>query len=456
VSLVSQAKTGRSGWAALAGLTVVSIAAIVPLEASSARGASGRVASALRPRTTVLDALQAANLSAVEARDQAESAPLAIDGRDDTGWTGGPEATPWRWSARFARPAHVGLIRARFGQSATSGVPTEFHWERRAAAPGSSACDPPSSGDDQAWVPIEGAAQAAWQTGPEVAQPSRRSWFVDVNACGLRLVVDRTNAGPPVLREVNALESARNLLRDAKASADGSWPGLPPDGAIDGGYRGRWAGAAGRSRWTLRVDLREPRAIDRVRLVLGFDAASVARPGGGRSYAMAWAPLHYRLEVSEDGSTFTPIASEPLRSDGSILPLRRRLVTLSRPRTIRAVRLVMAGATGDDGVPEAGAVPVVREVAAYAVDDRQPVLAAPWILSINANPSAETRRMRGGEWANDAYHAKFRAHPDTDEMPRTLTFRLKTKTRAHLDANTGGGAFRLDPSRTESAEIIPE
>src|SRR5260370_36491139 len=67
----------------------------------------------------------------------------------------------------------------------------------------------------------------------------------------------------------------------------------------------------------------------------------------------------------------------------------------------------MSGATGESGLPEAGAVPVVREIAAYLADDKQPVLAAPWILSINANPSGQSHLTPGGEVTNDAYHAKF-------------------------------------------------
>ncbi len=395
-------------WAVLAGAAVVSVAAIFPLAVSSARGAAAGATVMPRARLAALDVLHASNLVGAQATDPAgQGAELAIDGRDDTGWTGRPGEAQWRWSARFARPAHVGLLRARFGESPVSGVPTQYHWEAQPPTPGSTACDRSPEDGDQGWVPVEGADQTAWQAGIEVAQPSRRSWFVDVDACGLRLVVDRTNAGLPLVREVHAIESARDVLRDASARDDGCWPGLPAARAVDGKYSSRWAGAPGQSRWTLRVDLREPRSIDRVRLVLGFDATSVPRPGSGRSYAVAWAPVHYRLEGSEDGRRFEPIASEPLGSDGSILPLRRRLVTLAQPRTIRALRLVMTGATGASGLPEVGAVPVVRELAAYSADDPQPVLAPAWILSINANPSAETHGMRGGELANDVYHAKF-------------------------------------------------
>ena len=58
------------------------------------------------------------------------------------------------------------------------------------------------------------------------------------------------------------------------------------------------------------VDLREPLSIDRVRMVFGFDATSTPRPGAGRSYAIAWSPVHYSLEASDDGRRFTVAAME--------------------------------------------------------------------------------------------------------------------------------------------------
>jgi hypothetical protein len=50
---------------------------------------------------------------------------------------------------------------------------------------------------------------------------------------------------------------------------------------------------------------------------------------------------------------------------------------------------------------------VVREIAAYRADDPRAVLASPWLLSINANPSAESHLTPGAEVTNDAYWAKF-------------------------------------------------
>jgi hypothetical protein len=363
-----------------------------------------------RERPAVLDALHAPSLLAVRAADPTgEQARLAVDGRDDTVWTGRPGETQWKWAAAFAKPVHLGLVRARFGTSATSGVPTQFRWEVRTAAPDATACSPLPATSDDAWVALEGASEGGDPVPAAAfsAQPTRRSWFVDADACGLRLVVDRTNAGPPVLREVQAIESARDVLRWGHASDDGAYWGMPAAGAIDGTYARRWVGAGGKNRWTLRVDLDEPQPIDRVRLILGFDATNSPRPGSGRTYAIAWAPVHYSIEVSEDGRRFVPVASEPVRADGSIVPLRRRLVTLAEPRVVRAIRLVMNGATGSGGLPAVGAVPVVRELAAYRSDDDRPVLAAPWVLSVNANPAAESRTTPGGEITNDAYHAKF-------------------------------------------------
>jgi|HubBroStandDraft_4_1064222.scaffolds.fasta_scaffold11998_2 hypothetical protein len=394
----------RRGARTVTGLATVALVAI---------GLRGHVAAAANTighhPMVVLDALHAPDLLAVRAADPTgDTARLAVDGREDTVWTGRPGEMQWRWSAAFAKPVHVGLLRARFGYSATSGVPVDFRWETRPPAGDGTRCDASAPAGDTGWVALEGAQQhmRAATEGPS-ASPTRRSWFVDADACGLRLVVDRTNAGPPVLREVQAIESARDVLRGAEASANATFPGMRAAGAVDGTYGGRWAGAPGLSRWTLRVDLPEPQPIDRVRLVLGFDATSTPRAGAGRSYAVAWAPLHYTLEGSEDGRHFVPIATEPLRADGSLLPLRRRLVVLAEGRRLRALRLVMNGATGSDGLPSPGAVPVVREIAAYRADDARPMLASPWLLSINANPSAESRLTPGAEMTNDAYHAKF-------------------------------------------------
>ncbi len=374
---------------------------------SASRHASARPLVVAHERTGVLDALHTPNLLAVRAADPTgEEASLAVDDRDDTAWTGRAGELRWKWAAAFAQPVHLGLLRARFGRSPTSGVPTDFRWEARRSRDGGR-CDSLPATSDEGWAPIESADQTPPESGDFLAQATRRSWFVDVDACGLRLVIDRTNAGPPVVRDVQAIESARDVLRDGAASDDGAYPGFSAAGAIDGTYARRWAGAPGKSRWTLQVDLRRPQLIDRVRVVFGFDATSVARPGLGRSYAVAWSPVHYVLETSEDGRHFSPIANELPRADGTILPVRRRLVTLPERRAVRAVRLVMTGATGASGLPEPGAVPVVREIAAYGADDRRPILVSPWILSINANPSAESHLTPGAEVTNDAYHAKF-------------------------------------------------
>ncbi len=406
---------------ALAGITLISLAGTVPLSLSSARRASAGALVVAHERTTVLDALHAPTLRAVRAADpSSDSARLAVDGQDDTAWMARPGEAQWRWVATFVEPAHLGLLRARFGDTPTSGVPTVFHWEALAPMADGKTCpaapppadaapskDDPSASVEDGLVPI-GAAEQTLLPGSDLrAQPTRRSWFVDAEVCGLRLVIDRTNAGPPVIREVQALESARDVLRAGEASDDGAFPGFSAEGAIDGTYAGRWAGAPGKSHWMLRIDLREPQPIDRVRFVLGFDATSVARPGSGRGYAIAWGPQHYVLEVSEDGRRFAPIASEPLRADGTIAKIRRRLVTLPEARTVRSIRLLMVGATDATGEASQQAVPVVREIAAYRADDKQPVLAAPWILSVNANPAAQSRLTPGGEVTNDAYHAKF-------------------------------------------------
>jgi hypothetical protein len=156
--------------------------------------------------------------------------------------------------------------------------------------------------------------------------------------------------------------------------------------------------------------------IDRIRLVLGFDAAARPRPGGGTGYALARGPIRYSLETSEDGVQFSTVAAEPHRADGSIVPLRRRLVTVT-PRKAKAIRIVMVGATGIDGGADPVGAPVIREVSAFRADDARPILASPWILSVNANPSAQMRGLPGGAWWNDVYHAKFLQHRFAQLLP---------------------------------------
>ncbi len=389
-------------------MVAVSLGATLPVALTELHRASASSLVVAHARGSILDALRTPDLAAVRAADPSDDdARLAVDGRDDTAWTGRPGELRWTWAAAFSRPVHVGLLRAHFGASPTSGVPTAFRWEVRPAPARAAACDPGLRASDDGWVVLAGTDQTPPPQGDLLAQPTRRSWFVDADACALRLVVDRTNAGPPVVRDVQAIESARDVLRDGEASDDGAYPGFQAGDAIDGTYARRWAGAPGKTRWTLRVDLPQPVAIDRVRLLLGFDATSTPRPNSGRSYAVAWMPLRTALEGSEDGVTFFPLAGDSPRSDGTTLPLRRRLVTLPEARRVRALRLVMTGATGASGRAEPDAVPVVRELSAYRADDKRPVLAAPWILSVNANPSAESHLTPGGELTNDAYWTKF-------------------------------------------------
>jgi len=446
---VAKPQADTTGRRALLGLVVVSLGATLPIAMTDMGSASARSLVVARQRSSVLDALRTPDLLAVHAADPSgDDARLAVDGREDTAWTGRAGETQWRWVASFGKPVHVGLVRATLGASPTSGVPTIFHWETRPAGPGATTCAAATGSGDDAWTRLAGTDQTVDPAKDLLAQPTHRSWFTDVDACGLRLVVDRTNAGPPVVREVQALESARDVLRDGQASDDGAFPGFDAADAIDGTYARRWAGAPGKKQWTLRVDLPQPTSIDRVRLVLGFDATSVPRPGSGRSYAIAWAPVHYALEGSDDGKRFFALAGDPAREGGGVLPLRRRLLTWPEGKTLKALRLVMTGATGATGVPDASAVPVVRELSAYRTDDKRPVLAAPWILSVNANPSAESHLTPGGELTNDAYWTKF--------LQRRFALILPGMRRDdRYDRSLGSRGEPLDaPPHDEAGELL--
>lgn len=297
----------------------------------------------------------------------------------------GPE--PWTWTRVFEGPRHVSLLRAQFA-STTHGLPLRYRWE-------SKGCE-----GQAAFTAIEGASDDGDSgSGDIVVRPRRKTWFVDVEACAVRLTVT-SSLGAPALESVEVVEGARDVLRTATID-DGA------EGAIDGTYEGAWTGTPGKGRWTLTAHLPSPTVVDRVRLVLGTDAVSIARPKMGRNYAIARAPLTWTVEASEDGQTFAAIGSTLRRADGSVIPARRPLVTVHRPRPIVALRLVMEGATNDAGLPDVASAPTVREIEAYGADDAHPILAAPWVLSVNANPAASSHGGRGGELANDVYFAKF-------------------------------------------------
>src|ERR1019366_4159938 len=127
----------RAPTAASARAFVGLAAAVFPFAISGGRMASAGSVVASRGHTAVLDALRAPDLLTVRAADPTgEQARLAVDGRDDTVWVGRPGEIRWKWSAAFAKPVHLGLLRARLGTSATSGVPTDYRWEvRRPPAP---------------------------------------------------------------------------------------------------------------------------------------------------------------------------------------------------------------------------------------------------------------------------------------------------------------------------------
>ncbi len=353
---------------------------------------------------------QAGVVRGVSAWPSDRSAALALDGDRTTAWTGLSGASRWEWRVAFPRPLHLGLLRAHFGDSATLGVPTTFRWEARVPL-ADGTCDDRPSHDNARLLAIPGADQTA---SPMPAEATRRSWFVDIEACGLRLLVDRSLGGPPTLREVEAFESAVNVLNDARVDDAGT--GSNVTAAHDAAYATRWTGKPGLGQWTLTARFATALAIDRVRLVLGTDAVSRPRGRHGRNYAVAGFPVRYVLEGSSDGVHFAPLTSTPLRDDGSVLLLRRRLVRTDGAPLL-ALRLVMTGATGATGEPEASASPVVRELAAYRSDDPRAVLAAPWILSVNANPTAQMHRTRGGELANDIYFAKFLQQRLSDLLP---------------------------------------
>lgn len=363
------------------------------------------------------------------------SHPLAaIDGDPSSAWRGAPGASSWVWSVGFRRVVHLGMIRMLLGDSATSGTPPALRWDVQLPVDG----ECPSWA---LWVNIgdrDDRHPNEFVHGPAHVHAQRQVLFANIDACALRVTIPGSRAddteGPPVIREVSILESARPLTSPSTSVTISPWtPPLrhrPPDGPreaneatlreianpndiVDQKYEGLWFGAFGKAPYTIEIPLDRMQWVDRIWLSLGLDAVTtpIDSHTTGRRFGGAFLPTRYRLESSPDdhGDTFTPIEEgAPPTLDGAPLPLRRRLITLATPRPIRRLRMVIDEATGEDGNP--GGTPIVREISMYSASDVHPVVQAPWFLSVDANPSGLTHRHKYGEsqydglFARDAYH----------------------------------------------------
>jgi hypothetical protein len=370
------------------------------------------------PLRTAVDALAGDGLVSVSATPSASHGhardPL-VEGSE--GWTGAEGSGPWTWQAHLRAPAHLAVLRAEWGRSPVVGVPYRYRWQL--ARPIGGACP---AGDIAEARFVDVAVES--RPSAPVASPTRRSWFIDDDACALRLRVEASSGGPPTLRGVHAFIGARNVLANARARGS---DGTDAAAVLDASYATSWSAPLMRGRASIEVTLPKPVAIDRVRLVIGADATTVPRRRGvGRTYAMVRGPRDWLLEASVDGQRFVPIARAPRRAGDVPLKLRRALLEVAPPGPVRALRLTLIGGTDDEGrpiSPHAPQVPrptsdtggpsamsvgpMVRALAAYAADDRAPVLPAPWVLSVNANPSPMTKRQPGAEIANDVYFTKF-------------------------------------------------
>ena len=101
----------------------------------------------------------------------------------------------------FVQPVHVGLLRAHFGASPTSGVPTGFHWEAR-PAPATGPLRHTAATSDDDWVTIDATSQSPSLTGDLRPSPRAGNGSSTSTRAASGSWWTRTNAGPPVLREV--------------------------------------------------------------------------------------------------------------------------------------------------------------------------------------------------------------------------------------------------------------
>jgi hypothetical protein len=342
---------------------------------------------------------------------------LAVDGDPNTAWRGSPADSLWVWNLPFSRVVHLALLRAYFGDASNRGVPTVYRWEYRAPVAGH--CD------DAEWqvIPrseVDDRDPNQFVSGPNNVHVRRQALFTDVDACALRLVISRSEGGPPSLRELQILEGAPSITRGpgVRVFASNHLPAVPrssPEAVLDGKYETLWAGEPGLERWSMEIRLPEARTIDRISLAMGLDAVTVPREEGtGRSFSGAYLPLRYTVESSPDDDIdhLSPIEeANPPKLDDDPLPTRRRLVHLTQPRRVEMLRITVTAATGPLGERDvATSAPVIREVGMFEASDPRPVVTEPLFLSVDANPSGLTHRLKWAEEGSDGEFARAVSH----------------------------------------------
>jgi hypothetical protein len=357
-----------------------------------------------------------------EGTAEGSAALAAVDGDDATAWRGAPDAKRWSVTVPFQRVVHLTLLRVRFGDDAIHGVPASYRWQVQRPNPQGS-CDA-----DAPFETVRDGYRNDYQGIPFLHGPShihalRQALFADDDACALRLQIESMGQsfpslqpGPPVIRELLALEGARSIAAEATVHTLGTSPGAAAKegraallasteaGATDGQYDTFWAGEPGQAAWTLELVWPTPRLVDRVALTLGLDAVTVPDDDGtGRNFTGAYLPTKYRIETSydDDPAHFVGWDRAPA------LPLRRRLLVDPGGRPVKRLRLVVEAATGPWGELDPRlAAPVVRDLEVFAEADARPVVKSPVFMVTNANPAILTHELQGGEASADGLHAR--------------------------------------------------
>lgn len=351
------------------------------------------------------------------------SSPLAIvDGDEGTAWRGDPAAKSWSVTVPFQRVVHLALLRVRFGDDAIHGVPAIYRWQvQRPDADG--VCQPGARFEtvrdgyrnDNQGIPF--------LHGPSHIHALRQALFVDDDACALRVEIESMgqtfptlDPGPPVIRELRALEGARSIAAQARVQGRGDRGATPEregrtaalastaEGAVDGKYETFWAGEQGQSTWTLELVWPSAQIVDRVALTLGLDAVTVPDDDGtGRNFTGAYLPTKYRIETSYDDDP----AHFVVWDVAPPLPLRRRVLLDRGGRPVKRLRMVIDEATGPWGErdPRLGA-PVVRDLEVFEEADSRPIVKSPAFMVTNANPAILTHELAGGEAHSDGLHAR--------------------------------------------------
>jgi hypothetical protein len=233
-------------------------------------------------------------------------------------------------------------------------------------------------------------------------------------------------------------DAARAASGEIRTSASTTAAGHASSGARDGDRftvtpDRAWRGAAGETGWWWAAEFAQPTVI-----------GAILQITGDHPFVLRNVPRRYLWQVSRDGLDWRDLPETRVHQE----PRAFRILRFKRPRTVRAIRLKIEGATGDS--------PVLREVEFFARPDAA-IEFPDWIVAVNTThdgalpghgeefiPLAKSVAGRGALQAQQVWLEAFR--PDFIRVePRPLAAFLSGnfKDWCEVDRSLWRGAAQI-------------